>query len=56
MSDHLTMIRDIETAVEADEIRLTEWEDDRIQEWKNRATLTDRQEEVLLGIWRRVRG
>ena len=55
MSDHLTMIKEIEAEVEAESIRLTEWEDDRIQEWKYRETLTDRQEEVLLGIWRRAR-
>lgn len=54
MPDHLTLIAEIERAVEADEIRLTEWEDDRLQEWKLRETLTDRQDEILTGIWRRA--
>ena len=55
MSDHLKMIEEIELAVSEDEIHLTEWEDDRIQEWKGRGSLSERQEEILVEIWRRAR-
>ena len=55
MSDHRKLIEEIELAVENDEIRLSEWEDDRIQEWKAREFLTERQDEILEQIWRRIR-
>lgn len=55
-----TMVEQIEEAVEDEEMELSEWETEFIENIKRRIAsdedLTPKQDEALLRIWRRARG
>ena len=58
MSQVLTMIEDIERAVLDEDFNLTEWEEEFIESIKRQdsESLSDKQENILTGIWHRAKG
>ena len=56
MSDHKLLIQEIRRAVEDEDCELTAWEDEFLSSIATRETLTHKQDEVLLRIWRKATG
>lgn len=54
--DWESMIADIRRAVEEDDFNLTEWEDEFLHNISNRISLTDKQDDVLVKIWKKATG